>query len=489
MTVSEPPESTTTPVWPSGRTPRTSRERKQPGFAYQAVYRYLVSLINEVETDARVRLPSLRQLAERLDVSISTVQYAYSLLEKEGRVYSQAKSGYYALPVPGGSFVSGSADLLERIYVHSRRPGTLLLGNDEPALLLSLDNPLLLLERELVRQYPRQQQPQLQPFGELELRAALAVRYTTSAQRYWHADDVYIGADLRGVLETLMAALSLKHTTVLVESPCDWVILRLLQAGGVNVVELPLDRDGAFDLGRLEQLLQTLPVKLLLMSSGINMPHGSLMPLEQRRQVARLLERFGVWLLENDSHGELAFQTGGMRMRDLVDPDRLLVLAGFERFMGCEAPFGYLLSRHFAVELQRHFLLRSFRMSPTRQKAIARLYSSGRIDQHLCTLRRLLQERMLQFCQLLQERLADGLDFSLPQGGATVWARATRAVDMRSVFEHLLEQRIVIAPGELFSLHGLHRDCLRLSSTANGHRHLEQALGALGHALRLESGS
>ncbi len=487
MIVSDTPQPGADSSVPQDMTqPLPDKGRKHSDFAYQAVYRYLVSLISEVETDARVKLPSLRQLAERLNVSISTIQYAYSLLEKEGRVYSLAKSGYYALPVSGASFVSGSADVLERLYVHSRRPGTLVLSSDEPALLLSLDNPLLLLERELVRQYPRQQAPQFQPFGELELRTALAVRYTTSAQRYWHADDVYIGADLRSVLETLMAALSLKQATVLVESPCDWVILRLLQAGGVNIVELPLLDDGGFDLMALEHLLQTQPVKLLLMSSGLSVPRGSLMPLAQREHLARLLEHFGVWLLENDSHGEFAFEPGGPRMRDLVDPDRLLVFASFERIMGAEAPFGYLLSRHLGAELQRHFLLRSFRMSPTRQKAIARLYSSGRIDQHLATLRRLLQERMAHMSGLLRERLADSLVFVPPQGGATVWAQATRSVDMRKVFERLLEQKIVIAPGELFSLYGLHQQHLRLCSTANGHRHLDQALGVLADALRLE---
>jgi DNA-binding transcriptional MocR family regulator len=55
---------------------------RETDFAYQAVYRYLTSLISEHATDARVRLPSLRQLAQRLNVSISTIQYAYSLLEK-----------------------------------------------------------------------------------------------------------------------------------------------------------------------------------------------------------------------------------------------------------------------------------------------------------------------------------------------------------------------------------------------------------------------
>src|SRR5437868_348085 len=110
---------------------------RQTDFAYQAVYRYLTSLISEVATDdARVKLPSLRQLADRLNVSISTIQYAYSLLEKEGRVYSVAKSGYYALPVSSSSFYSGGNDLLETVYVNARRPDMLVLSSDEPALLL-----------------------------------------------------------------------------------------------------------------------------------------------------------------------------------------------------------------------------------------------------------------------------------------------------------------------------------------------------------------
>ena len=38
---------------------------RETDFTYQAVYRYLTNLINELGTDARVRLPSLRQLAEQ----------------------------------------------------------------------------------------------------------------------------------------------------------------------------------------------------------------------------------------------------------------------------------------------------------------------------------------------------------------------------------------------------------------------------------------
>ena len=460
---------------------------RETDFAYQAVYRYLTSLISEHATDARVRLPSLRQLAQRLNVSISTIQYAYSLLEKEGRVYSLAKSGYYAMPVPSISTLYSGDDLLEMVYSNARRPGTLNLSADEPASLQSLDSPLLLLERELLRQYPRQPQPSSQPCGELELRTALAARYTSSPVRCWHADDVYIGADLRGVLEILITVLCLRDATVVVESPCDWALLRLLQEACVRVIEWPVLADGELDIQRLKALLETESVRLVMVSSGLNMPRGSRAPDHNRQAVAQLLERYDCQVLENDCYGELGFEPEGVRFRDLLPVERLIVFSTFEKIIGPEAPYGYLLSRHLRDELQRHFLLRTFRLSPIRQKAIARLYGNGRVDQHLQVLRRRLKDSKTQMTQLLQERMGDALQFVEPHGGATIWVNSSRRVNVRRVFQRLLKHQVVIAPGELFSLQGLHAQHLRLSHTFGGEQDLAQALGLLGDALRLEA--
>lgn len=459
---------------------------READFTYQAVYRYLTNLINELGYDSRVRLPSLRQLAERLNVSISTIQYAYSLLEKEGRVYSIAKSGYYALPLGTVSALGEGDDLLESLYVNARRPGMLVLSGNEPASLQPLDSPLLLLERELLRQYPRaSQQPPL-PWGEHELRTALAARYTSSPARCWNADDVYIGADLRGVLEILIAVLALKGSTVLVESPCDWTILRLLQAAGVQVIELPLLADGGIDLESLERWLAKESVALVVLSSVLSMPTGTLKSEANRQALARLLESYGTWVLEDDSHTDLVFETGAVPLRELLDPDRLIVYSTFETTIGPEAPYGYVLSRQMTLALQRHFLLRAFRLSPIRQKAVARLYSNGRIDQHLLVLRRLLRESAVSATQLLGERLGDSLQWLEPQGGATIWLRSSRQVDLRRVFQRLLERRVVIAPGELFSLQGLYDQHFRLAHAIDGVQGRDAVFCALADALRFE---
>lgn len=460
------------------------RGERQADFAYQAVYRYMIHLIHEVSLETPVKLPSLRQLATRLNVSISTIQYAYSLLEKEGRVYSVAKSGYFAWPTANPPLMACGADLLERLYAAARRPRMVVLSGDEPALLGSLDGDLLMLERQLVRRYPRHLQPWSQPCGVWELRAALAARYTSSPTRCWQADEVYIGADLRGVLEILIDVLGLKGTTLIVESPCEWLILRLLQSAGVRVIELPWQVDGSLDLTTFERVLRNEPVHLVLLSSVVSLPSGVAMSMQDRLHVAHLLDQHGCWLLENDTFGELGFNARQPALRNLVNPERLIVFSCFEKMLGAEAPFGYLLSRHLSSELQRQFLLRSFRLSSIRQRAIARLYQSGRFDQHLLTLRQRLQEQAEAMSQRLDARLEGGVTYRMPIAGASFWLQSVATVDMRQVFQRMVTHQVVIAPGELFSLGGLHNQHMRVSHAFTGHPNLDVALDALANALR-----
>ncbi len=60
---------------------------------------------------------------------------------------------------------------------------------------------------------------------------------------------------------------------------------------------------------------------------------------------------------------------------------------------------------------------------------------------------------------------------------------------MRKVFACLLEQRIVISPGELFSLEGLHRQHLRISYAVNGSDDSEPLFIALGEAFEQANGT
>lgn len=455
---------------------------KDSTFAYQVVYRYLIELIDSSATDGELKLPSLRQLADRLNVSVSTTKYAYALLEDEGRVYSRPKLGYFRSETPVLRPIA-TGNLLDNVYACARQPGMLALSSDAPSMLLSMENPLLMTERELLRQYPRSAVPLYQPLGEIELRTVLAERYTCSADNYWRPEQVYIGADLRSVLQISLAALKLHGCVALVESPCSWAILRQLQVANIQVIEMPLRADGRVDMPMVHGLLQGKNVALAVLSSTVSIPHGSLMPAADKQQLCTWLSERGAWLFENDSYGEFCFAQERSRYRDFADPDRLLVFATFDKVIGSEAPFGYVLVRGHEAAMQHQLLDRAFRLSPIRQKALARLYGSRRIDQHTQLLRGLLGERMNQMTDLLQTHAAEQLNAVVPAGGATLWVQSVRAVDMRQVYQRLLADNIVIAPGELFSQQGLWRDCLRLSYTVDWSKDIPKAVKALAQAI------
>lgn len=461
----------------------SKRTKEGCTFTYQKVYRYLCAVIEAAPPGEAYKLPSLRSLATRLKVSVSTVKYAYSLLEDEGRIQARPKSGYYLTDINPPRISTESCSLLDEVFASARQPATLALSSDSPTILLPLDAPLLMMERDLSRQYPHNPGPLYQPFGESELRAVLADRYTSSTQHSWQADDVYLGSDLRSVFELALTALDLQGRVALVESPCSWVVLRQLQSAGLRVIELPLNHQGRFDLQYLEDLLRREPVRLAVLSSTVNIPHGSMMPAADKAHVAQCLGKAGVWLFENDSYGEFSFVKSPVRYRDYADPDRLLVFAALDKIIGAEAPYGYILCRHAGPALRQQFMARTFRLPPIRQKAIARLFSSRRIDQHLLQLRSRLYRRMQEMGGLIHTHTQGVLRTIPPCGGATFWLEALHPVDMRHVFNALVKQQIVIAPGEIFSLTGQYRRHLRLSYTIDWSQDIAQALNRLSLAI------
>jgi DNA-binding transcriptional MocR family regulator len=221
-----------------------------------------------------------------------------------------------------------------------------------------------------------------------------------------------------------------------------------------------------------------------VLSSTVNTPHGSVTPAEDKQQICHWLAQRAIWLLENDSYGELYFAAQPARYRDFADPQKLLVFSTFDKVIGAEAPYGYVLCRGHAAQLQQQFLARAFRLSPTRQKAIAKLFTTRRLDLHLQALRALLLERMTRLRSLLDEHNAGQFHAIPPHGGACFWLEATHPVDMPHVFEHLLAQHIVIAPGELFSQQGAWKHHLRLSFTLDWSKDIARAMQHLAEAIR-----
>ena len=453
--------------------PRTTRRE----FAYRSVYRYLETLIVQASLDPQGRLPSLRDLARRLDVSISTVQYAYTQLEHEGRVRSVPKSGYFAYPSP-----TLAADIRLTTLVPGTRYDIPLVHELPVPAMPALDRALLSEERRLARELGRGRDGR-RLLGDAVLRNALAVRHTRSSRQSWSAEAVYLAPDLDALLETLLRAMRLEGGSVVVASPCCRRILHVLQRARVRVIELPLDERGAADLEALARLLSQESIRMALLASCLNTPTGQLMPAQMQQTIGHLLDRHQVWLLENDLDSEHCFDGApASRLSDWVDPHRLLVFGSLEVMMGAEAPYAYLLGRDQA--LREAFALRAFRLPPLRQQALGALFARGEIDAHLQLLRGELKARIDMVGRQVAQQLGDRLSFNRPSGGRGLWTRMQMPVeDVRRVLEPLPGKILRAVPGDLFSLQGRYAQHLLLAWVGGSLEDLQRALDMLGTGL------
>lgn len=455
---------------------------KAGAFAYQGVYRYLLHLIDGIEPGVRIKLPSLRALGRTLDVSVSTVQAAYGLLEAEGRIEPVAKSGYYARGSAAFGPALVSPDLLQRVLAGACQSDMDVFSRAAPAPRADALKTLLRFEVELARRYPAGLGGTVQPCGELELRHALAARYTRCLEHHWCADDVYIGSDLLNVLHMTWTAMQLQGAVVVVLVPCGWRILRTLQQAGARVVELALDERGRVPMQRLQEVLVGRQVRMMVLGASFHAPHGTCIDDADKRTIASLLERHGVWVAEDDTEGDLCFEAT-LRFRELVSPQRLLIFGSLQHVLGAEGPFAYLLSRHWQGRLQQYCLQRATVAPPLRQKVMARFIGGGSYDECLQRQRVSLSGQVPGFAAVLRRQLSQRLHLAPTAGGACIWARSRYPVDMRNVFEDLRRQRLLIAPGDVFSLQGHCHQHLRLNGCGHSMAQWKRCAEALALAL------
>ncbi|WP_367237133.1 aminotransferase class I/II-fold pyridoxal phosphate-dependent enzyme [Pseudomonas sp. Rh2] len=431
-------------------------------FAYQTVYHYLQALIADAQQSGERRLPSLRDLSRRLRVSLATVQSAYSLLEHEGRVVSVPKSGYFVQSDPQRGVQVSQGMTLGRPTVPAH-----------PA----LERVLLAHERRLARQRERAAST-WENTGDIRLRNALAERYTRSSQQYWCGEDVHLGSDVQGLLETVLEALSLRGATVVVASPCCWRLLQVLQRCDMQVLEVPLRDCGSLDVERLSCLLGRESVRMLVMPSCLGMPLGRLMPQHDQRRIAQLLDQHPVWLLENDLDSEHCFDAPpAARLRDWVDPCWLMVLGSLEASVGAEAPYAYVLCRNpllCPAIAQRGFLL-----APLRQLALAQLLAKGEVDANLALLQGQWRQRMELLCELVERHLGALVAFKMPEGGRTLWVRLHRSQPPGALSGPVLQ----VMPGQRYSASGQYRQHIALTWLADQPHALAEALQRLARVL------
>jgi DNA-binding transcriptional MocR family regulator len=241
------------------------------------------------------RLPTQRELADRLEVSVGTITRAYAAAERRGLVRGE---------IGRGTFVAGAAaERYRGSELVSKGPGVIDLSVTHPLYAQGPDLSSVL--RELARS------PQLsellhyqQNQGMQRHREAGAV-WSARVGMDTQADNVLVCAGTQHALTVTLTSVVGRGGSLFVEELTYPGIKALANLLEIKLVPLPVDEDGLIP-DAFESACRQRRAKALFTIPTIHNPLALTMPAARRREIASIAARYDVPVIEDAIHHLLA---------------------------------------------------------------------------------------------------------------------------------------------------------------------------------------
>lgn len=446
------------------------------------LYRQVVDLIAaNIDAGALMpgdRLPSLRQMSSQAGVSIPTVRQAYVELERQRRIESRPKSGFYVrgareleLVKPSPRFRKSAKPvpvdcrtLMDRVYDGLYQADVVPLGIANPCM---AKPAVKSLQRTMKRVMARNDVRSLNyapTCGEPTLRRQIAYRYLDTVGTSVEPQEICITNGAQEALAIALQVVAKPGDIIAVESPTYHGLLELIDSLGMLAIEIETCPQEGVMLSSLEKTLDAHPVAACMFSPTLANPLGVSMPEDCRLQLAKILDARNVVLIEDDAYGELRFD-GERRnpVASFMKKGNVMTCGTFSKTAAPGYRIGWLISGPYQSEVRR--LKRSMSCSSglLQQLTLADFMASGDYDRYLRTLRPVLRNNSERMSAAIAASFPPGTRISDPQGGSVLWVEMPKTVDAEVLFDDALANGISIAPGHIFSPCSRYRNFVRLS--------------------------
>jgi DNA-binding transcriptional MocR family regulator len=437
------------------------------------------------------RIPALRESAAQHGLSLSTVLQAYHLLETRGIIEAKPQSGYYVRyrprkvrlepdpePTRDDPTRVSIDELWLRLVRDKRDPDFAQFGAATPDPELLPTARLNRLLAELAREGRFSERGPM-PEGCEELRVQVAQRAFGYGCEVG-PDDIVITAGCSEAMSLCLQAVCSPGDTVAIESPTYFGVLLILESLRLKALEIPTNPGTGMSLDALGFALENHPVKAVVAVTNFNNPLGSCMPDEAKVELAAMLSRRGIPLVENDIYGELYFSERKPSVAKAHDSDgSVLLCSSFSKDISPGYRIGWVAPGRYLDRVRTLKMAFTNGSSVLPQLTIARYLESGGYDLHLRKIRRAYAYKSLGMSRAIEEHFPEGTRIAEPLGGYVIWVRLPDGLDSMLLYREAEKARITIAPGCMFSPSGKFRDYVRLNAAAWSER-TEMDLARLG---------
>ena len=455
------------------------------------------------------RMPSVRELMRRHQVSLSTALQLLRHLETQGHLEARPRVGYFVrdarIPASGALDLTSEPDLSQPVqpgaqahFVGINEHISLLLergrqaevfldvGGCTPPPALFDHKHLNQLVARLLREHPQllvQGRSLLANQGNHPLfQQAMARRALASGIRVAPTDVLATTGNSEAV-SLALAAVARPGDMVAVESPTYYGLLQVVESLQLQTLEIPCSPRTGLSIEALELAFQTQPrLKAVVVVPELQMPLGTRMPDTHKARLVALCAQYGAALIEDDSYG--LFVEGSQPVKPLKAWDsvsgHVVYCQAFNKSLAPGLRQGWMNGGQWHGRIQMLKFAQSRNTQTLGQMVVAEVLGSPAHQRSLERLKAQLKAQREAMARLVARHFPVGTRMSLPAGGLCLWLELPEGFSSAQLFGDALAQGIRIAPGSMFSNSGRYEHCMRLACTHPVDATVDKAMQLLG---------
>lgn len=306
-----------------------------------------------------------------------------------------------------------------------------------------------------------------------------------------------LGADVPAILpvtgstqamDLLSKALIDPGDTVLVENPSFLGNLQCLKLYQANLVPVRSDEDGLL-IDDLEEKIRQYHPKMLYTIPTFQNPSGKTLPEDRRQAVAKLANRYGMIVAEDDPYRDLRYEGEALRsIRYYDEGGWVMFLGSFSKIISPGLRVGYIAGdasviRKCTIGKQST----DVHTANLNQAIVDQFIRRGLLPDHISAICREYGVKMRQMLKCL-EGFPEGVVFTRPQGGLFIWAELPAGTDAVRLLQKAVEQKVAYVPGTYFCADGGHLNTLRLNFSNSTPEQIETGMNVLKEIVTKEIG-
>ncbi len=276
-----------------------------------------------------------------------------------------------------------------------------------------------------------------------------------------------------------------KGDYVLLENPSYLGAIQSFNTYQAKFVTADIDR-GGIDLAKAEKQLKARKVKFIYVVPTFHNPAGVTMPVERRKGLLRLAQKYRVPIIEDDPYGLIRFKGSWVpSLYSLAKGKGVVYLSTFSKLLSPGIRLGYILAEEEIIsKLVLAKQATTLQANTFIQYAVYHYCQHGYLEKHIPTIVKDYAHKAGLMIKYIREFFPPEVQVFEPEGGMFVWCILPKKLKASKVFERAIKKNVAFVEGSVFFPKGGGENTMRLNFTNSKDSDLKIGISRLGNVIK-----